>query len=57
MKMKRGTYVKNLNEQIKIRIDEDTLRKITEISEKKEQTKSLFPRDLISTGLSKLYKD
>jgi predicted DNA-binding protein len=54
--MKRGTYAKNLVKQIKLRIDEDTLRKITEISDKTEQTKSLFLRDLIITGLSKLYK-
>jgi predicted DNA-binding protein len=54
--MRTDIYAKNLHNQIKLRLDEDTLRKITEISDKTEQTKSLFLRDLIITGLSKLYK-
>lgn len=54
--MRMNRYAENLHNQIKLRLDEDTLRKITEISDKTEQTKSLFLRDLIITGLSKLYK-
>ncbi len=50
------TYAKNLQKQIKVRIGEVTFNKITEISEEAEKTKSLFLRDLISNGLSKLYK-
>jgi predicted DNA-binding protein len=55
--MNRRTYAKNLQKQIKVRIDEVTFNKITELSEKTGKTKSLFLRDLISNGLRKLYKD
>ena len=55
--MNRRTYAKNLQRQIKVRIDEVTFNKITELSEKTGKTKSLFLRDLIGNGLRKLYKD
>jgi len=43
--MKRGTYAKDLIKQIKLRIDVDTFRKITNLSEKTEKTKSWIMRE------------
>lgn len=37
---RRGTYSKDLKKEIKLRIDEATFKKITEISEEKGETKS-----------------
>lgn len=51
--MKRGTYAKDLIKQIKLRIDVDTFRKITNLSEKTEKTKSWIMREAITNGLSK----
>ena len=50
--MKRSTtYSKDLTEQIKLRIDEKTFRKITQLSEEAEKNKSWFLRDLINNSL------
>ena len=54
--MKRGTYAKDLVKQIKVRIDEETLRKITQISDKEEKTKSWILREVISNGLTNRFK-
>lgn len=45
--MYRGPYSKNLTKEIKLRLDEDTLKKITETSEKQEKNISLFLREII----------
>jgi predicted DNA-binding protein len=50
--MKRSTtYSKDLKKQIKLRIDEKTFRKITQLSEEAEKNKSWFLRDLINNSL------
>ena len=54
--MNRRTYAKNLLKKIKVRIDEATF-KITELSEEAEKNTSWVLRDIIITGLRKLYKD
>ena len=54
--MKRGLYAKNLVKQIKVRIDETTFKQITQISDKKEKTKSWIMRDIISNGLTNRFK-
>ena len=46
--MHRGLYAKNLTKEIKIRIDDDTFKQITETSEKQEKTRSLFLREIIT---------
>jgi predicted DNA-binding protein len=53
---RRGTYAKNLVKQIKVRIDETTFKQITQISDKKEKTKSWIMRDIISNGLTNRFK-
>lgn len=51
---KRGTYSKDLKKEIKLRIDEATFKKITEISEEKGETKSRIMREVINNGLINL---
>ena len=43
----------NLKKQIKIRIDEATLKYLIKISQKKDRTLSWLLRDIISTSLEK----
>jgi hypothetical protein len=51
--MRRGAYPMDLTRQIKVRIDEITFDKITELSEKEEKTKSWIVRDIIVRSLLK----
>ena len=52
-----GYVRQKLQKQIKVRIDEVTFNKITEFSEEAEKNTSWVLRDIIITGLRKLYKD
>lgn len=52
--MKRGTYAMDLKKQIKLRVDEDTFEKITNLSDKQEKNKSSLLREIISNSLGKL---
>jgi hypothetical protein len=51
--MRRGAYPMDLTRQIKVRIDEITFDKITQLSEKEEKTKSWIVRDIIVRSLLK----
>jgi predicted DNA-binding protein len=51
--MRRGAYPMDLTRQIKVRIDEITFEKITQLSEQKETTKSWIVRDIIVRSLLK----
>ena len=50
---RRGLYAKNLTKEVKIRINEDTFKQITELSEEKEINKSLLLREIINNVITK----
>jgi len=51
--MRKGPYQLDLKKQLKVRVDEDTFDKITQLSEKVLKTKSSILRDLIAENLTK----
>jgi len=53
--MRRGAYPMDLTRQIKVRIDENTFEKITQLSEQKETTKSWIVRDIITRWLCRTF--
>jgi len=51
--IKRGTYAKDLTKELKIRINENTFKQITALSEEQEINKSLILRQIIDKVITK----
>lgn len=51
--MRRGTYAKDLTKELKIRINENTFKQITQLSEEQEINKSLILRQIIDKVITK----
>jgi len=51
--IKRGTYAKDLTKELKIRINENTFKQITALSEEQEINKSFMIRQIIDNVITK----
>jgi len=51
--MRRGTYTKDLTKELKVRINENTFKRITQLSEEQEINKSLILRQIIDKVITK----
>ena len=52
--MRRGGYPMDLTRQVKVRIDEDTFEKLSQLSEENQRPKSWILRDIIVRSLFKI---
>jgi predicted transcriptional regulator len=53
--MKRGGYAMDLTQQIKVRVDDNTFKKLALLSEERKKTRSWILRDFITRGIAQTF--
>ena len=53
--MKRGGYAMDLTQQIKVRVDDNTFKKLALLSEDRKKTRSWILRDFITRGIAQTF--